>query len=422
MEHVEEGLDNTNALANVVETGDMGEVHMILGDRERIRHAGVIRPGIKIPLSGCTDAQKKLYAQMLDDGHGFEAIDSELLKIAPKGYDKKTCLRPSNSDYFTIRDQDFKRPADAEYIRKTFADSDGKVRRVPVWFSISDLEKVLPHGFRAFDGGGNLRCASFYDGAKLKFKYLPKDIKAPKSEHWKILDTEDEDEATKACGYKVVFGGMYRVSIPGLRTVGEVLVPTRSWYGMGDGVAVLRRVKSILGRYDGLFQGEPFLELVKVPETIKGPDGKKTQQWIVTLELSVDPMELARYSEPQQVAARGMSALQMLSGAPVSKRPEPVADPAPPADPLPDVPAAAEPPKVDNSAGIKALHDMVGEVGVKPADFDAWVAFQHGGVTIEDHSVDDLKKLYRSVRDEIKKDQAGFVALAQDIARSATSH
>ena len=420
MEHVEEGLDNTNALASIVETGDMGEVHMILGDRERIRHAGVIRPGIKIPLANCSQAQKDLYSRMLDEGHGFESIDAEMLKIAAKGYDKKTCLRPSNSDYFTIRDQDFKRPADAEYIRTKFADPDGKVRRLPCWFSISDLEKVIPHNFRAFSGDKSLRCVSFYDGSKLKFRYLPKDIKAPKAEHWKILDTEDEDEASKVCGFKVQFGGMYRLSIPGLRTVGEVLVPTRSWFGMADAVAVLRRVKSILGRFDGLFQGDTFLELVKVPEMIKGPDGKKVQQWIVTLELAVDPMELARYAEPQRVASRGMAAMQMLSGSP-AQRPEPAPAVAPAADPpLPEVPESpAEEPKPDNSAGIKALHDLVGGVGLSPAQFDAWAAFQSSGEALEDHSVDALKGLYRSVRDRIKNDQAGFVAEVQDIARSA---
>ena len=106
LKNTEEGVDNTNAVVNITETGDLHEVAMILGSREHIKPAGVIRPGIKIPLGNCSQAQKDLYARMLDDGHGFSDIDTAMLKIADKSYTKKTCLRPSNSDCFTIRDEE----------------------------------------------------------------------------------------------------------------------------------------------------------------------------------------------------------------------------------------------------------------------------------------------------------------------------
>lgn len=424
----EEGLDNTNAIASIVETGDLHEVSMILGNRERIRHVGVIRPGIKVLLRDATDAQKKLYEQMLNEGHGFDAIDAELLKIAPKGYTKKTCLMPSNCDYFVVRDEDFKRPSDAEYIRKNYADPDGKVRRIPCWLPVSDIEKAIPHNFRAFDGGANLRCVSFYEGSKMKFRYLPKDTKLPaKQEDWKILDTDDEEKATKACGYKVVFGGMYRVYVPGVRSAGEIVIPTRSWYGLGESVSILRRVRHILGRFNGLFNGNAFFELCKVAETVKTPDGRRQQQWIVTLELAVDPMELARYAEPQAVANRSLQALSLLTGKvphPVVEEPETDALPAdlgpthaPQSEPTPSPEPAAKPAEeFDRRSAIMSLSGLVMPHKLTLDEIIIYAASQGMGEDVNEMSRGEMVSLYKHVKESLGQDADGFAAMVRDIA------
>lgn len=428
----EEGVDNTTAIANIVETGDLHEVAMILGDRERVRHSGVIRPGIKIPLSGCNEKQKKIYADMLDEGHGFEAIDAAMLQAADKSNTKKTCLRPANSDYFTIRDEDFRRPEDAQYIRKNFADADGRVRRIPCWFSQSDINKVMPHNFRAFSKGG-LRCVSFYDGNKLKFKYLPKSFQGvPKAEDWKVLDTDDEAKATAACGIDVKFGGMYRVYVPGTRGAGELICPTQSWYGLGESVGVLRRVRSILGRFDGLLNGNAFFELCKVPEMVKTPDGKRQQQWIVTLELAVDPMELARYAEPAAVAARSASALSLLTG---RREPVPevsvandleclgaVADQVAAADVPPvqaaDAGSAPQPAEsFDRKLAIESLSGLVMPHNLTL--FEILIYGESQGVCSGDANTmtkEEFTALYKDTRAALKEDADGFVAMVRDIA------
>lgn len=424
-----EGLDNTNAVASIVETGDLHEVAMILGSRERIRHAGVIRPGIKVLLRDATPDQKTLYKRMLDDGFGFDAIDAELLKIAPKGYAKKTCLMPSNCDYFVVRDEDFKRPADAQYIRQHYADADGKVRRIPCWLPLSDIEKVLPHNMRAFDGGANLRCVSFYEGSKLKFRYLPKDTKLPaKPEDWKVLDSDDEEKASKACGYKVVFGGMYRVYVPGVRSAGEIVIPTRSWYGLGESVGILRRVRHILGRFDGLFNGNAFFELCKVAETVKTPDGKRQQQWIVTLELAVDPMELARYAEPQAVANRSLSALALLTGgkhhdpchmdtAPMPAATVPAPDYVEPPT-VGDVPAAAPADDFDRAKAIAALVALVSPHGLTEKEIAIYAASQGMGEDLSTFDKVGMTNLYMHVRSCLKADVEDFVEKVRDICQS----
>ena len=52
---------HTPAVANIVASGDLDEIRTILGDRERIRYEGVIRPGIKIPKNSCSPQEKNIY-------------------------------------------------------------------------------------------------------------------------------------------------------------------------------------------------------------------------------------------------------------------------------------------------------------------------------------------------------------------------
>jgi hypothetical protein len=312
-EHIE-GMDNTTALSRIIETGDEQEVKLLLGDRSRIRPAGIIRPGIKTPVSTCTQAQKDLYQKMLDEGQGFDAIDQAMLKLEKQGSTRKSCLRPSNCDHFIVRDEDFANVRDAQHIRSHYADEDGKIRVIPIWLSTSDLATVAGHSFRAFDGYGNLRCVSFYNEAgKLQFRYISKDTNLPAKEtDWKILDSDDEDEATKKCGYQVQFGAMYRVYVPGQRSAGEIVVPSRSWNGVAESIGVLKRVRAILGRFDGLFQGNPFLELVKTQVEIRH-GGKSVKQFIASIQLAVDPMELAKHAE--QTLTRGARAISLFNAA-----------------------------------------------------------------------------------------------------------
>jgi len=295
----------------IYETGDIKDVNMILGDRERVRYAGTVRPGIKIPVASTSKEQKDLYENLYADGVDFDTIDLQMLKLGKST--AKSVLRPVNIDHFIIRDCDFKNPVHAEYIRSKYANENGKVTRLPIWFHSNEISTAIPHNFAAFDGAHNSRCFSYYDNDVLKFKYLPKDHKGPaKPEDWLILDTEDEQEATKACGYKVDFGGRYMFFVEGIKSVGEIILPTSSWYGLGDGVAVLRRIRSVYGRFSGLFEGKPFLELVKTKAKVKTPEGKRVDQWIVTIETAVDMIELQRYAENKP--SRGFAALQLLNG------------------------------------------------------------------------------------------------------------
>lgn len=416
--------DGRYSMTDLIENGDDRDIRMILGNRDRIRPAGKIRPGIKSPVGSCSAAQKALYEKMLADNIGFDAIDAELLKLEAKGSTRKSCLRPSNCDYFVIRDEDFSRASDAQLIRSKYADSDGKVRRIPVWFLMSERHRAIPHAFTAFDGGGNLRCVSFYDGDKLKFRYLPREIKAAKPEDWKVLDSENEDEATKACGLKVSLTGAYHIQVPGVRSVGGVLVNTKSWYGLSDAMAVINEVRKVMGRFDGLFHGEPFFELVKVVQTMK-VEGKTTKQWIVTLELSVDMMELARYAEPQAVAARSANALSLLTGRQTSVMQPSVCQSVPDApaampDPGPPVGAANSgdivKPDYDHAAAARALSDLISPHGLTLEEMEIYSASQGHGQVFKDMSKAEMTDFYKIVRAALKEDAENFVGMVREIA------
>lgn len=413
-----ESLDATNSLSHVIETGDTEEVAMILGNRDKIRCAGIVRPGVKVPKKTCTPKELEVFKRMEAEGYGYDDID---VAMGGKPKSKESKLFPSNSDYFVVRDVDFKKPSDAQYIRDHYADADGKVRRIPVWFTVGEIDRVLPHNFKAFDGSGAVRCASFYEDRKLRFRYLPKDHKAPaKPEDWKVLDTEDEEKATKACGYKVSFGGMYRVNVVGLRGLEEVIVPTKSWYGLGFSVATLRRVRSVLGRFDGLVNGQPIFELCKVPEDVITPDGKKQKQWIVTLELSIDPIELARYAEPAAVAARSATALSLLTG----RRTEPAdshkAEPAPavhpqePADTSAGTPPPPDP-EFDRQKAIDAVVSLVSSHGLTEREIAIYAASQGMGEDLSTMDKQGMSNLYLHIRSCLKADVEDFVEKVRDI-------
>ena len=415
---VQTQLDATNSLVNVIETGDVEEVSMILGHKEKIRCAGIVRPGIKVLKKGAKPEEIAKFKQMEAEGYGYDQID---IALGGKPKTATSRLFPSNSDYFVVRDCDFKKAGDAQFIRKNYSDPDGKVRRIPVWFTQGQIDRVMPHNWKAFDGNGHVRCFSFYnDAGDLCFRYVPKSVANPKkglvSEggDWLILDSDDEAEAGKACGYKVTFGGMYRVNVVGLRGLEEVIIPTKSWYGLGYSVATLRRVRSILGRFDGLVNGQPFFELCKVKEEVTTPDGKKQDQWLVTLELSVDPIELAQYAEPTAVAARASRAMQMFSGAPAPT----VAPAASAPGPLSDLPAdlntgEAEAEAVEQVSGRRVkLMDYLSKaakaIGLTVEQMHLFIEKQRGPVG--SLSEDVLATVCESVRCSIKNGAEGFKA------------
>jgi hypothetical protein len=403
----EEQLDHNTALHHLIETGDAEEVSMILGHKDRLRCGGVIRTGVKVIKSSASADQKKLFAELEAQGFGYDDIDRKL-GGAPKT--SKSLLYPKNVDFFVIRDSDFTRAADAQYIREHFADPDGKVRRFPVWFSVGEIDRAIPHGFRAFDGSG-LAAASFYEGKDLKVRYLPKGHVGPsKREHWKVAPFDPNKDERSPAGHKMDFGGFYRFNVPGLRGFDEIVIPTRSWYGMSYSVALLRRVISILGRFGGLLDGQPFFEMVKSPEEVRDPKGNRVIQFIPVLELSIDPMELARYAEPGAAAIRAQKAMATLTGSafevPAKTRQAAAAETpdswgTPEETEAVDGPGESQEDQKARKVAMDYFQKAAGLIGVSWEQLATWAVLERTqGVALSDVSVAELRTLAAYLRGE----------------------
>ena len=427
-ENESEHLDSTTSMVSIIEGGSDEEIQMLLGGRDRIRHAGILRAGKQAPLKSCTPEEKALFLKLEAEGLTYDDINR---KMGGQPKSNKSKLTMTNTDHFVIRDCEFKRPSDADYILSHYADSDGLVRKIPVFFTVTDIDRAIPHGFCAFNGSGQIRCKSFYDGNVLKFRYIEKSVAVPKDTDWKILDSDDEDEATKACGWKVTFSGMYRVNVVGLRGIGECIVPNRSYNGMGDAVALLKKIKKRLGRFDGLLNGEPFLELCKVQEYVKH-EGKRVRQSIITLELSIDPMEIERYAEPSAVAARASNALRSLTGqrcAPAAVQgprtlnevrtaedlPPLAADPAAPAEES-GAEVAHQEPGYDFTVARDALKALIEPHALSLGEMSIYAASQGMGTGLADMTKAEMTTFFKHVRLALHTDAPSFIENVRKIA------
>ena len=386
---------NTPNVARVIEDGDLEEIRTILGDRERIRHEGIIRPGIKIPLASCSQKEKDIYKKLYADNVPFNEIDKAMGKTG------KSRLRPSNCDYFTVRENDFKSPDNARHILENYADADGHVRRIPIWFPLGELHMVIPHNFRAFSSGG-IRAYSFYEGSELLCKHVPKDIKAPSKDDWQIRPCEETSCAaykSKACK----FGGIFKVNVPGVRGMGQVIIPTNSWYGLGDAIANLNMIREVYGKFNGLFQGKPFLELCKVQEEIKIPGGQKQKQWIPTILPTVDMMELAQHCDPASIKARAASAHSLLGNSP------------------PPTEDTEEDSSVHEEA-ITYLEGLTASMGLSMEQIESYIERDFtsvSGVSFEDMSVDEIRKICTEIHARKKADKDEFIQYVCDLHSEA---
>lgn len=409
---MEEVLDHNTALARLIETGDTEDVQMILGHKDRLRCGGIIRTGVKVLKSGASPQEIAKFNELEAQGMPYDSID-EALGGRPRSKDSK--LYPKNVDHFVVRPCDFSRASDADYILNNFTDKDGdkKLRRFPIWLSIGELDKVLHHNFKAFNGSGRVVASSFYEGKKLMVRFLPKGFRdVPKKTDWEIAPL-DPDNPVSPAGHKLDFGGIMRFNIPGLRGFDEIIIPTRSWFGIGSSVALLRRVRSVLGRFNGLLDQKPFLEIAKVAEEVTDPKGNRVTQYIPVIQLSIDPMELAAYAE--MAPSRGAAAIQMFNGASRKASPQAQED-LPQEESQPDeAPFGDEDPAITKA--MEALHGAIKWLGVPWEAFASYVEHDYPA-PVEKLTIEQLRGLYADVQKQAKSDKEGFAALINDIHRS----
>ena len=109
--------------------------------------------------------------------------------------------------------------------------------------------------------------------------------------------------------------------IPGIKGMGSFVIPTKSWYSMKRLKKTLRDMYQLTnGRIAYLLHnGETIFVLRKVKATIPCIDWEKgetkmRQQYLIDLDVLVDPLEVAREYSVEKVLQKGARAMTMLGG------------------------------------------------------------------------------------------------------------
>ncbi len=324
------GIDNTTGFARETGYENTETIATLLGPIFRLPRAGVIRPGIKVLKKGCSNQDKEMYTNMTSEGATWDEID----RILGSGEYGKSKLIPTNVDYFTVRAEDCKNSDDAKRLHDLYADSDGKIRNLPVWFPVNEWYNIIPHGLRVFGKQAGLKFHSHFkerrdEGGKVtgysRVCRFPLQVEQGKrvfgGRKWGERLCEPENCPVYQKG-ECTFGGVIQCYIPGVKGVGVWLIPTTSWYSLSNIKSALEMVSNVTGgKIAGLVGGRPIFRIRKAADTVSmintdSGSAQKVEQELIYLDVDIDMTELAAYYEKSQVLGRGISAAQLLSTQP----------------------------------------------------------------------------------------------------------
>jgi len=240
-------------------------------------------------------------------------------------------LIPQNVDYFTANRHDCINPANADLIKELYADPDGKIRSIPVYFPMNEWWNIIPHRLCCYGLTKGLRHRSGFEyerddrGRIADYRMVcetPEDLEAGKKlfggRAWmrKPCDPESCLEYQKE---ECRFSGRIYFMIPGIKGMGSFVIPTKSWYSMKRLKKTLRDMYQLTsGRIAYLLhKGETIFVLRKVKATIPCIDWEKgetkmRQQYLIDLDVVVDPLEVAREYSVEKVLQKGARAMTML--------------------------------------------------------------------------------------------------------------
>jgi hypothetical protein len=329
-----ERVDHTTGVTREITYGNTEAASTLLGPVFMMPKAGVIRPGIKVLKKSCTGKDKQIYNSLLEKGATWDEIDRA---IGPDD-NGKSKLIPSNADYFTIRPEDCRNPGDAKRLHDLYADSDGKIRSLPVWFSVNEWLNIIPHGLRAFGKQQGLRYISEIEeyrnngtpGFNRICKY-PLEIKPGKRVYGGRKYGQrpcDPDNCQEYQSGICNFGGVIRCHIPGVKGIGVWLIPTTSWYSLLNIKSTLEIVAGLTrGRIAGLVDNDPdspskirtVFRIRKTPEEVsminpRNGKSQRVEQDLIHLDVDMDITMLAVQFNSQRLISSGVDALTLLNG------------------------------------------------------------------------------------------------------------
>jgi hypothetical protein len=330
---VDKPIDNTTATRESLNNSERSST--LLAPVFRLPKAGVIRPGIKALKKSCSADDQKIYYRMLEEGATWDEID----RAIGKDNNGKSKLIPENVDYFTIRPEDCKNQNDAKRLHELYADPDGRIRSLPVWFSVNEWHNLIPHGLRAFGKMQGIRYFSDIiekqstDGRKefVRVCRYPLQVEPGRRIYGGRRYGERQCDPGNCSEYQsgnCSFGGVICCHIPGVRGVGAWLIPTTSWYSLSNIKSTLDIVTNLTrGRIAGLVEPsadspnlfKTVFRIRKVTETvsmidIKSGNPTKVEQGLIHLDVDIDLTELAVTYNNQRLITTGFSSAALLNG------------------------------------------------------------------------------------------------------------
>lgn len=324
----------TNAVVKISPAG-LPAAPSVLGTRRfAFQTGGTIRPGIKVLTKAAEQLQaaRDLYDAGLAAGDGFDAIEKRITEAVPK---LEHPLTPRNVPYFTARRGDFIMPEIATQIMDKYAEDRGdgvkRLYRFPIVFASDSLLDVMPHKLAVY-GGSSIKFWSTFseDGTERQcMTFAP----VPKLTNGKAIrlfggrkqiprpDTEgrcDPENCREYQNRQCNVSGKLISYIPGITSVSPIELPTHSIYGLDSIRDTLNAIATMRGgRISGFLQAREAFWLTKtlkeVPHIDEEGRAVRVKQWIIGLEVMVDPTRLLSAPEETIVAA-GEQAADVLQG------------------------------------------------------------------------------------------------------------
>ncbi|AOY97594.1 hypothetical protein BKK79_37305 (plasmid) [Cupriavidus sp. USMAA2-4] len=237
--------------------------------------------------------------------------------------------RPINTQYFNVNAADFEMPEFAKLILERHGEirGDGPARlyRFPIVFHTDQLLDFFPHAFKAYGGSVNYESRYGHDGKRYcmyREPVSPEQIKQQRAQRMKFMPRRDlvprGDCVPETCQEYMQglckFHGELHFYVPGIPTVGPVVMGTTSQYAAEGIFSDLMRIKAALGtipRFNPFQPGKPIYWLTKVQETrtYYDEEGNKRLglQWVPKLTADLDMAKALSLSSASVLAGPGAS-------------------------------------------------------------------------------------------------------------------
>lgn len=334
----------TQALMKVEPAG-LPAIPSVLGNRRfALQTGGTIRPGIKVLTRAAEklEGARQIYEEGVAAGLCFDDIEQRIKQALPQ---LANPLTPRNVPYFTVRRGDFAMPEIAAQIMDQYAEDRGdgvkRLYRFPVVFASDNLLDVMPHKLAAY-GSGSIKFWSEFseDGNE---RYCMTHAPVPKTSSGKAVrlfggrkhQRRDDNHGKcdpEACpqyqARQCNVSGRLIFYVPGITSVVPFELPTNSLYGLDSVRRTLQKIAEMRhGRFSGFLQGREAFWLTKKLEEVPHIDeeGKavRVTQWIIGLEVMIDPTRLLAPPDERAAVADAERAVQVLQGTA-----EPVVEPS----------------------------------------------------------------------------------------------